>query len=112
MKLSSLSDMAMLKELGERVRRHRLNLDVTQEALAVQAGVGRSVIQKIEQGETCRLDRWLHVLRALGVLDQLDAFLPDPGISPLQLARLRDRERQRASGKRGTAGDHRKNGEG
>jgi transcriptional regulator with XRE-family HTH domain len=102
MKLSSLSDIAAIKELGGRIRRYRLNLDVTQEDLAEKAGVARSVVQKIEQGEPCMLDGWLRVLRALDVLDQLDAFLPDPGFSPLQLVRMQDRERQRASGKRGT----------
>ncbi len=99
MSFSSMGDAAVLKELGERVRRHRLNLNVTQKDLAEKAGVARSVVQKIEQGETCLLDGWLRVLRSLGVLDQLNAFLPDPGVSPLQLARLQDRERQRASGK-------------
>ena len=99
MSFSSMGDTAVLKELGERVRRHRLNLNVTQKDLAEKAGVARSVVQKIEQGETCMLDGWLRVLRSLGVLDQLNAFLPDPGVSPLQLARLRDRERQRASKK-------------
>ena len=92
-----MSDTAVVKELGERVRRYRLNLDVTQEALSERAGVARSVVQRIEQGQTCTLDGWLRVLRALGALDQLDAFLPDPGVSPLQLARMQDRARQRAS---------------
>lgn len=39
----------------------------------------------------------LSVLRALGRLENLDAFLPDPGMSPIQLAKLKGRERQRAS---------------
>jgi len=104
MNLSAMSDMAVLKELGERLRRHRLNLDITQQDLARKAGVARSLVQRIERGHPCTLDGWLRVLRVLGVLDQLDAFLPDPGISPLQLARLQDRERQRATGSRGRSG--------
>jgi hypothetical protein len=42
----------------------------------------------------------LGVLRALGRLENLDAFLPDPGPSPIQLAKLQGKERQRASGPR------------
>lgn len=102
MKFSSMSDSAVLAELGDRVRRTRLNLNITQEALAEKAGVARSVVQKMEQGEGCMLDGWLRVLRVLGVLDQLNAFLPDPGVSPLQLVRMQDRMRQRASGGRGS----------
>jgi putative transcriptional regulator len=105
MNLSVMNDAAVLTELGERLRRHRLNLDITQDDLAEKAGVARSVVQKIEQGEPCMLDGWLRVLRALGALDQLDAFLPDPGISPLQLARLQNRERRRATGRRGGGGE-------
>jgi len=101
MHLSMLNDSLVLTELGERLRRQRLNLNITQEELAERAGVARSVIQKIEGGEACMLDGWLRVLRALGVLDQLDAFLPDPGVSPIQIARMQGRERRRATGRRG-----------
>jgi hypothetical protein len=38
----------------------------------------------------------IRVLRAMGKLSQLDAFLPEPGLSPIQLAKLKGRERQRA----------------
>jgi hypothetical protein len=39
------------------------------------------------------------ILRELDALDNLDAFLPDPGISPLQIAKMQGKKRQRASGK-------------
>jgi hypothetical protein len=39
----------------------------------------------------------IQILRALNALDEIDSFLPDPGISPLQLAMMRGKERQRAS---------------
>lgn len=42
----------------------------------------------------------IRILRALGKMDALDAFLPEPGLSPLQLARLKGRERKRAPGGR------------
>jgi len=44
---------------------------------------------------------FVQVLRALGVLDELDSLLPDPGISPLEIARMKGRMRKRASGRRG-----------
>jgi putative transcriptional regulator len=100
MKFSFMNSYAVLKEIGVRMRRERLNQNLTQETLAGRAGVSRRVILDLEKGKGCGLSSLIEILRALKKLDQLDAFLPDPGISPLQLAKLRGHERQRASGKR------------
>lgn len=97
MNFRSMSDAAILQELGDRFRQQRLNLNVSQTALAADSGVTRGVIQRIEQGADCSLTSVIKALRGLGLLDQLDAFLPAPGVSPIQLARMRGRERQRAS---------------
>ena len=100
MKFSSMNNHAVLKEIGVRTRRERLNQNLTQETLAQRAGVSRRVVLDLEGGKGCGLSSLIEILRALRKLDQLDAFLPDPGISPLQLAKLRGHERQRASGRR------------
>jgi putative transcriptional regulator len=99
-KYSSINNQAVLKEIGIRVRRERLNQNLTQETLAHRAGVSRRVVLDLEGGKGCGLSPLIEILRALRKLDQLDAFLPDPGISPLQLAKLRGHERQRASSRR------------
>lgn len=100
MKLSSMNSHAVLKEIGVRIRKERLNQNSTQEKLAQQAGVSRRVVLDLERGKGCGLSSLVEILRALRKLDQFDAFLPDPGISPLQLAKFRGHERQRASGRR------------
>lgn len=70
---------------------------MSQAALAREAGVARKTVTNLEAGEGCSMGTLLAVLRALGRLGNLDAFLPDPGISPMQLAKLKGKERQRAS---------------
>jgi len=100
MKFSFMNSQAVLKEIGVRIRRERLNQNITQVALARLAGVSRRVLLDLERGKGCGLSSLIEILRALQKLDQLDTFLPDPGISPLQLAKLRGHERQRASGRR------------
>jgi putative transcriptional regulator len=40
---------------------------------------------------------FVRILRAMGRLSALDAFLPEPEVSPIQVAKLKGRERQRAS---------------
>jgi putative transcriptional regulator len=93
-----LSDKAILKEIGRRLKRKRLDQNLTQKSLAGRTGLNRSTISEAENGVSVSLQTLIQILRGLHVLDQIDAFLPDPGLSPLQLAKLKGRERQRASG--------------
>lgn len=100
MNINAMNDKAALAELGRRIQVHRLNLNMTQANVAGKAGVSRRVLQKLEGGQSCNLAVLIRVLRAMGKLDAMDAFLPEPGLSPLQLAKLKGRERKRASGGR------------
>ena len=86
-----------MQALGRRLARHRLNRNLTQAALAAQAGVSTPTLQRIEQGQSSQAANLVRVLRALGLLDNLDVLVPEPSISPIQQARLRGRIRQRAS---------------
>lgn len=100
MQFAALHDKAILAEIGERVSRHRLNRNITQTALAAQAGVARIVVQRLEGGRGCTLENLVRIMRALGQLEQLDAFLQSPELSPLQLAKLQGRRRRRAAVRR------------
>ena len=77
--------------------RHRLNRNLTQAALAAQAGVSTPTVQRIEQGNSTQAANLLRILRALKLLDNLEALIPEPPVSPIQQARLRGKLRQRAS---------------
>ena len=100
MKTEVLSNSAVLGEIGRRLQGYRLNLNLAQAEVAMKAGVSRRALQKLEGGQACTLTSLLRVLRALGRLDALDAFLPEPGLSPIQLAKLKGRQRKRAGGRR------------
>lgn len=100
MSYHKLNDAAVLREIGRRLRRERLNADMTQAELAERVGLSRKTVQNTEDGKNCSLETLVRILRGLDRLGQLDAFLPDPGPSPLQLARMRGKQRQRASGSR------------
>ncbi|HYI80477.1 MAG TPA: helix-turn-helix transcriptional regulator [Thermoleophilaceae bacterium] len=93
----------MLDELGQRLRRTRLERDLSQAALADEAGVERKAVQRIEAGESVRIVSFVRVLRALGLLDTLDRLVPEPTPSPIELLKLHGRQRQRASGDRGAS---------
>jgi len=100
MAIEELSDKAAMSLIGERIQRERLNQNMTQADLAKRAGLGARTVRSLEAGEKPTVETLIRALRGLGKLGVIDAFLPEPGLSPLQLARLQGRERQRASGRR------------
>ncbi len=97
MDIYSLSDKAIATELGNRLRALRLQRNITQKELAEATTLSLNTIKSLERGRG-KLATLIAVLRELGALDQLDSFIPAVVISPLQLARMHGRERQRASG--------------
>ena len=97
MNIIGMSDKAIIKEIGRRVKRKRLEGNFTQQETADLAGISRTTVSDLERGYPFEILTLIHILRALNALDEIDSFLPDPGISPLQLAKMRGKERQRAS---------------
>ena len=93
-----MSDKAVLRELGRRVKQRRLAKNLSQESLAEMAGVNRMTIVNLEQGRTTTLLTFVQVLHALGSLDGLESFLPEIGPSPLQVAKMKGKKRLKASG--------------
>lgn len=94
----------ILREIGDRLQSYRLQQNLRAADLGARAGVSARTVSRAEAGENTSLESLVKILRALGRLDVLDAFLPVPLVSPLQLAEFRGRERRRASVKR-TTGD-------
>ena len=102
MSLTQLSDPEILAEIGRRLRRYRLQQNLTQASLARDAGIGTRTLRNVENGGDTQLVTVLRILRSLGRLDALDAFLPRPGVSPMELLRSGGRQRRRASSSRKT----------
>jgi DNA-binding XRE family transcriptional regulator len=100
MNYEAMSEQAVLAVLGQRLQAQRLNANLSQAEVAQKAGVSRRALQNLESGRVCTLSLLIRVLRTLGKLQQLEALLPETGPSPIQLAKLKGRERQRASGRR------------
>ena len=97
MSIYGMSNQAILREMGERLKRKRLDKNVSQQELAELAGLNRTTVSEIEQGKPFAMLTFIQILRALDALEELDSLLPDPGISPLQLAKMKGKVRRRAS---------------
>ncbi|OHB25882.1 MAG: transcriptional regulator [Desulfuromonadaceae bacterium GWC2_58_13] len=94
-----LTDQAILHEIGQRLNRRRVELNLTQAQLAEQAGIGKRTVERIEAGESTQLSTLVRIVRVLGLINALDAAIPASGPRPLDLLKLKGRERQRASSK-------------
>ena len=99
MAMASKSPTAIAEELGERLKQARLNADLTQSEVAQLAGVSRKVVLNAEKGKS-QLEAFIAIISALNLTEHLDRFLPKQTISPIQLAKLQGKHRQRASGQR------------
>jgi transcriptional regulator with XRE-family HTH domain len=100
MKYLEMSNDGILQDLSERLRALRLRADLSQEALAEASGVSFNTVRNAEEGRNISLDTLISLLRALQALPALEGLLPQPGLSPVDLARRAGKPRQRASGKR------------
>ncbi len=99
------TDEAILEELGKRLAAARLERNLTQFDLAEQAGVSKSTVQRLELGAAAtQLSGFIRVCRVLGLVEHLDAFIPEPAVSPMAQLKQQGRKRQRASGKKAAAG--------
>ena len=93
------SDERILSVLGERLARLRLAKNLSQARLAEEAGLGVRTVQRLEAGMAAtHLSGFLRVCRVLGLLDRLEALVPDAPPSPVALLKIQGRTRKRASG--------------
>ncbi len=101
MKISeTLEDDAILAEIGERVARHRLDLQLTQADVAEQAGVAKRTVERIEAGASAQISSIIRILRVLDLLPGLDRMIPEAGPKPMDLLKRKGKVRQRASSNR------------
>jgi transcriptional regulator with XRE-family HTH domain len=98
---SQLTDEVILRELGARITRTRLERNLTQAALAEQAGISKRTVERLELGKVAtQLSGFLRVCRVLGLVERFDALIPEPLPSPIAQLKLQGKKRRRASGKK------------
>ena len=95
----SMTDKAIERELGARIKSLRLRKNLTQQQLSDAVALSLNAIKSLEAGKA-KLSTLVAVLRELGAPDSRDSFIPPLNISPVQLAKQQGKQRQRASGTR------------
>jgi putative transcriptional regulator len=93
----SSSDRAVLIELGSRISQHRLAHNQSQAELSRAAGISKRTLERLEAGESTQLTNFIRVVRALDLGTGLNALIPAPTPSPIELLKFQGKQRKRAS---------------
>lgn len=92
-----MSDDAIIQTIGAFVKHHRLQQNITQKSLAEKAGINRTTLSDLELGKRSQLITLIQVLRILNKLHVFESFEVKQQISPIKLAEMEMKKRQKAS---------------
>ena len=101
-----LTDEAVLRELGARLARQRLDLGLTQAEVAERAGVSKRTLERLENGGASQLVSFIRILRVLERISALEFVLPDTEPAPMALLRGGGNPPQRARRRQPAAAGH------
>ena len=99
-KWNEMSDKSIMQIIGDFIQSHRLNQNKSQDQVSLEAGISRSTLSLLERGEKVRIDSLIQVLRVLNLLHVMEIFKIDNQISPLEYAKLKRKQRKKASPKK------------
>jgi len=86
MKLYGTENNALvLAELGNRIKEMRILSNLTQNDLAVMAGISLSTVVRLEKGLSVRTDFFLNVLRALDCMSNIQMLVPEQEMRPSEI---------------------------
>jgi transcriptional regulator with XRE-family HTH domain len=94
-----LTDKQIAREIGKRLRAHRLRINMTQQQVAHHCGIARQSVMKAENGGGVSLEIVIKIFRALNRIGDLEHAIQPPPFSPVQRYRQQTKpQRKRASG--------------
>lgn len=92
---NSGTDREIMVELGARLRALREARGLTLIEVAERATLSRRTVARTEKGDNPRLETLLRLLRVYGRLAALDAFIPEPTVSPMAMLRKLQKGKRR-----------------
>jgi transcriptional regulator with XRE-family HTH domain len=93
------NDDALQSVIGRFIQETRLQQNKNQQQVADAAGINRSTLSQIENGSGGTILSLIQILRVLDQLNFLDYFQVQTKLSPIQLAKLEQKQRRRARNK-------------
>ena len=95
---AAMTDKALLQLVGSFIKETRLRKNKTQQEIANAAGINRTTLVQIEKGGGGNMQSFVQIMRSIEQLQIFDFFEVSQQLSPLQLAKLNIKKRQRAIG--------------
>ena len=71
--------------IGERIKRARLDKNLTQNEVAERCGITQLTISKLESGKGSRLSTLINVMKVLDLEEQFEMLVPPKPVSPIQI---------------------------
>lgn len=97
-----LTDFEILLRIARKIKKIRLQQNITQQELAKNAGVSLSSVRRAEEGNIKSFDTFIRLLRSLGKMDIFSYLIEDDPMSPTEyyhfVNNTRKSQRMRASG--------------
>lgn len=87
--------MAILAEIGNRLKEYRIRKNIQQKELAENAGISLDTVVRMERGSSITIEKLLRILRVLDMLENLEEFIPEPPLSPILMRKLQGKKRYR-----------------
>jgi transcriptional regulator with XRE-family HTH domain len=87
--------------VGENIRSLRLQKNLTQQALAAQAGVSMTALRHLESGQGATLATLIRIVRALDKQEWLESLAPRASINPLHMVQSHSARQRARTKKRG-----------
>lgn len=88
------SNEMLLKEIGQRLKNTRIARNYSQTELAERSGLSLSTLVRIERGESVTMENVLNLLRALGMISNLEVLLPEQTIRPTDIVDQKPRRKR------------------
>ncbi|RRW43182.1 MULTISPECIES: helix-turn-helix transcriptional regulator [Pseudomonas] len=92
-----MSDEAICSRVGERIKKLRLEANISQAKVTEETGIARQTLINLESHGKGTLATMVAVLRAIGALERLSSLLEDVRPSPIKVMQMGGKIRERAS---------------
>lgn len=95
MDVYTLTDDAIMRQIGSKLKELRIIKGMKQTELSVASGVSVFTISAVENGKATSMLTIIQMLRALENLDYLNQFFQQQEISPIAYAKLMEKNKRK-----------------